>query len=176
MQLRMQAKQFENEAKRLNKEATKERNKAKAALKKGNRAAAQLYAQNAVRYEQQANNLLQSAATTQGYATDIGAARVTAQMNRNMAVATHGLQQNVAAVNVDKVAAQRSKLDQLHDKVNVANQLVTGESDLSVQAEGDDLLAAIEMENMEEMSAAMDEIPMGAPAVAAPVQPTKMKY
>lgn len=166
-QLKMQAKQLENEAKRMMKEANKEKAKAKAALKKGNRAAAALYAQNATRYEAQANQLLQSAGTTNGYATDLRAGAVAAQMARNMAQATTGLESNVKAVDVNKVSAQRTKLDGLKTKMAAANELLTGEDDLEAQAGADDLLAALEAENAADAELQLDAIPMGTVSVPA---------
>lgn len=172
----MQSKSLENEAKRLNKEATKERNKAKAALKKGNRGAAQLYAQNAVRYEQQAAQILQSASTTAGYATDLRAGAVTAQMAKNMNMATAGLEKNVKSVNLDKVSAQRTKLDGLKEKMGTANTLLTGEGDIEVAAGADDLLTALEAENYEDAMMQLSDIPTGAPAMPAADPAQRMKY
>jgi charged multivesicular body protein 1 len=175
-QLKMQAKQLENEAKRMQKEAAKERNKAKAALKKGNRAAAQLYAQNAVRYDQQAAQLLQSAGTTSGYATDLRAGAVSAQMAKNMSMATAGLEKNVKAVDLNKVSAQRSKLDGLKEKMGATHVLLAGEGDMELQAGADDLLSALEAENAEDSMIQLEEIPMGMQAVQAPQPPTGVKY
>ena len=175
-QLKMQAKQLENEAKRLQKEATKERNKAKASLKKGNRAAAQLYAQNAVRYDQQAQQLLQSASTTQGYATDLRQGVVAAQMAKNMTVATAGLEHNVKAVNLEKVSAQRTKLDGLKQKMGAAHELLAGEGEMELQAGADDLLAALEAENAEDAMIQLGDIPTGMPAMPAENSPTGVKY
>ncbi|EAX87159.1 SNF7 family protein [Trichomonas vaginalis G3] len=166
-QLKMQSKQLENEAKRMMKEAAKEKAKAKAALKKGNRPAAQLYAQNATRYEVQAQQLLHSAATTNGYATDLRAGAVAAQMSKNMQMATSGLEKNVAAVDVQKVSAQRTKMDGLKTKMAAANQLLTGEDDLEAQAGADDLLAALEAENEADAEIQLDAIPMGTVSVPA---------
>ena len=175
-QLKMQSKQLENEAKRIQKEATKERNKAKAALKKGNRAAAQLYAQNAVRYDQQAAQLLQSASTTTGYATDLRQAQVTKQMAQNMTIATNGLAQNVKAVDLNKVSAQRTKLDGLKEKMGAAHELLAGEGEMDLQAGADDLLAALEQENQEDALMQLNDIPQGLPAVPAQNDPTGVKF
>ena len=175
-QLKMQSKQLENEAKRIQKEAAKERSKAKAALKKGNRAAAQLYAQNAVRYEQQASQLLQSASTTTGYATDLRQANVAAQMAKNMSVATQGMERNVQQVNLEKVSAQRTKLDGLKAKMGAAHELLAGEDQMDLQAGADDLLSALEQENQQDVQMQLAEIPTGTPAIAAPMDPTGVKF
>lgn len=58
LKVRLDAKNLENEARRLQKQPARERSKAKADLARGNRATAGLHAQNAVRFEQQATQLL----------------------------------------------------------------------------------------------------------------------
>lgn len=159
-QMKMQAKQLEREAKRMQKESLKEKNKAKAELKKGNRAAANLYAQNSIRYEQQANMLLQQAATANGYSVDLQAGKVNAQMAANMSKATAGLQQATAQVNLQKVSAQRTKMDGLKTRMATANELLTGSSDADgINAGADDLLQALENENFEEATMQISEIP-----------------
>ena len=175
-QLKMQAKQLENEAKRMQKEATKERNKAKAALKKGNRAAASLYAQNAVRYDNQAAQLLQSAGTANGYATDLRNGAVAAQMARSMDQATVGLEAHMNSINIDKASAQRTKLDGLKEKMGTAHELLTGEADLELQTGADDLLAALEAENAEDVMMQMDEIPIGTTGVSMQNGPSGVKF
>ena len=175
-QLKMQGKQLENEAKRLQKEAGKERAKAKAAMKRGNRSAASLYAQNAVRYEQQAASILQSASTTNGYATDLRASAVAAQMSKSMDIATNGLEKHVNAVDLNKVSAQRSKLNGLKEKIGATHELLVGEGDLELQASADDLLSALEAENMEDQVLQLDEIPGDFPASTEPNSATGYKH
>jgi len=150
--MKMQAKQLEREARNMQKAAQKERAKARMELKKGNRAAAQLYAQNAVRYEQQANTLLQGCAATNGYATDLRAGVVSAQMAQNMNKATAGLNSVVKKVDLQKVSAQRTKMDGLKAKMSTANELLVGqgESEMEVNACADDLLAQLEAENQQD--------------------------
>ena len=164
MQLKMQAKQFENEAKRCQKEAAKERAKAKAALKKGNKAAAQLYAQNAIRFETQAQQLLQSCAATNGYATDIRMGTQSLQMSKNMNLATSQLDKTVHELNVEKIASQRTKLDSLKTKMGATHELlVGGEGELEVAVGAEDLLSALELECAEDAMLQMEEIPQGFP-------------
>ena len=79
IQLRMQAKQLEHEARRCQKESGKDRNKAKAELKKGNRGMAQMYAQTSVRADGQANTLLQQSAAVTAQRMDLQMARTTAE-------------------------------------------------------------------------------------------------
>jgi len=174
MQLKLQAKQLENEAKRLMKDAAKEKTKAKAALKKGNRAAAQLYAQNAVRFEQQAQQILQSCATTTGFATDLRSGVVSANMAKNMSLATTGLEQTVQSVDLKKVADQKIKMDSLKQKMGAAHELITnGEGELEVSSGAEDLLLALEDENAEDAMLQIGDIPMGMPVQPAPSIPTK---
>jgi phage shock protein A len=57
LNVRMNAKSLESEAKHLQNQVDQERAKAKSALSLGNRFTANLYAQKAVRLEQQVHNL-----------------------------------------------------------------------------------------------------------------------
>ncbi|KAK8895593.1 hypothetical protein M9Y10_024063 [Tritrichomonas musculus] len=165
-EVKMQAKQLEREAKRMQKEANKERNKAKAELKRGNRAAAQLYAQNAVRYDQQANQLLQSVAATNGYAVDMRQAQVSAQMAQTMAQATAGMEKSAKQVNLEKLSANRTKMDGLKEKMGAAQDLlVNGDGQMDLNAGAEDLLATLDAENAQEALTQIADIPMGQPIV-----------
>lgn len=163
-EVKMQAKQLEREAKRMQKEANKERNKAKNELKRGNRATAALYAQNAVRYDQQATQLLQSVAATNGYATDMRQAQVSAQMAKTMAQATAGMEKSSKQVNLDKLSANRTKMDGLKQKMGAAHDLLTnGEGEMDLNAGAEDLLATLEQENAEDALTQIADIPSGQP-------------
>lgn len=170
-QVKMQGKQLENEAKKCMTEATKHRNKAKAELRKGNRAAAQMYAQSAMRFEQQANQLLQQAGATTSYAIDMRAAETTSQMAHTMALATTQMTETSKKINLDKVSANRSKLNTLKEKMGAAHDLLTvGEDDMEINAGAEDLLAALERENDEYAMAQISEIPQGIPDMNAYTQ------
>ncbi|KAK8894043.1 hypothetical protein M9Y10_022475 [Tritrichomonas musculus] len=172
-EVKMQAKQLEREAKRMQKEANKERNKAKNELKRGNRAAAALYAQNAVRYDQQATQLLQSVAATNGYATDMRQAQVSAQMAKTMGQATAGMEKSAKQVNLNKLSANRTKMDGLKEKMGAAQDLlVNGDGQMDLNAGAEDLLATLEAENAEDALTQIAEIPNGQPMInpGMPVQ------
>ena len=164
--MKMEAKSLEREARNMQKQAQKERTKAKQELKKGNKAAAQLYAQNAIRYEAQANTLLQGSAATNGYATDLRAGVVNAQMAQNMAKATSGLDRAVKKVDLQKICAQKTKMDGLKTKMSAANELLVGigDSELETQAGTEDLLAQLEAENQQDAIMQIEQIPQGFPS------------
>ena len=175
-QLKMQGKSLEREAKRLQNEAAKERRKAKAELKKGNRATAQLYAQNAVRYEQQATQLLQSCATTQGFATDMRQAQVSADMAKAMNSATVGMTKCSESVNLDKISANRAKMDGLKQRMGAANDLMNNtEGEMELNAGAEDLLSALEAENNEDAMMQIADIPTGIPSTGQ-AQANKLGY
>lgn len=163
-QMKMQGKELEREARRCQKEAAAQRKKAKLELKKGNRAAAQMYAQNAVRYDQQANSLLQNCSATQGFATDMRTAAVSAQMATTMQSAATGMEQCSKKINLEKVAANRTKMDGLKQKMGAAHELlVGGEGEMEIGAGAEDLLAALEAENAEDAMNQIADIPTGLP-------------
>ena len=164
----MQAKQLEHEARRLQKEANKERNKAKAELKKGNRATAQMYAQNAIRFEAQAQTLLQQCAATTGYAADMRTAESTAQTAKTMGLATKGMADATKKVDLEKLSANRTKMDSYKQKAGAANDLLTqGEGDMEIAAGAEDLLASLEVENNEYAMMQISDIPQGVPVQTA---------
>lgn len=164
--LKMDSKQLEREARRLQKEATKERNKAKAELKRGNRAAASLYAQNAVRYDQQATAILQNVAATNGMATDMQSAEVTAQMAKNLNNTTKQMQKISNKTNLDQLSANRLKMDGLKQKMGAAHDLLTnGEGEMDLNAGAEDLLAALEAENAQDAITQIQDIPTGMPSI-----------
>lgn len=167
MRLKLQGKSLENEAKRLQKEAAKEKMKAKQAQKKGNLSQAKLFAMNAVRYEKQAQHILQSSATTNGYAVDIRNGAVAAQMYKNMNQATTGLEKNVKSIDVDKVSAQRTRMDKLKEQMHTASTLLNGEEDLGLMDGADALLEQLEMENIEDCNLNLAQIPLDSPPMDA---------
>jgi hypothetical protein len=67
----MQTKMLENEAKKYQMEALKEKQKTKQILAKGNNSTTLLYIKNVTHFEAQANLLRKNAASTQGFAADI---------------------------------------------------------------------------------------------------------
>jgi hypothetical protein len=144
----MQGKQLENEARRLQKESLKERSKARAELKKGNRSQAAVYAQNSRRFEMQAQQLLQQAGAVTGYATDMRAAEVTAQTAGAMNTATASMQASGAKVNIAQLSANRQKMDGMKQQLGAANVLLCStEGDPGLEAGANDLLDALEQEN-----------------------------
>jgi charged multivesicular body protein 1 len=167
-QVKMQAKQLEAEAMRLQKEANKERTKARAELRRGNRQTAALYAQNAVRYDQQANQILQSCAAVTGMATDMRAAEVTAHTSKTMGVATAAMAASGARVDLATLSRNRTKMDGLKQHIGAAHDLITNaEGQEQVTAGADDLLAALEEENNQYAMMQIADIPEGLPGATA---------
>jgi charged multivesicular body protein 1 len=166
--LKMQGKQFENEAKRLQREALKERSKAKAELKKGNRAQAALYAQNAVRLEEQSKSLLQNSAAVGGYAVDVRAAEAIVQSAATMTTATRAMEAAGKKVNMEQLSLNRHKMDGVKQRLGAAHQFLTvGEGDTTIEAGANDLLDALEHENEQYALMQMDSIPQGIPSAYA---------
>lgn len=159
-EMRMQSKQLEREAKKASKEALKQRNLAKKELARGNRAAAQLYAQNAIRYEQQANQLLQNCSAISSMATDINTAETTGKMAHMQSVATSELNQKVSQIDPNKVAAQRVAYDAHKSNLNAVNDIITnpeGQQDLAMGA--DNILDSLYDEIAMDQEAQLSQIP-----------------
>ena len=162
LQIKMQATQLQNEAQKVLKECVKERLIAKNDLKKGNRATAKLHAQNAIRYEQQAKQMLQNAATLNGYAADMQQAQTQASMAQTMNQTASEMQKSSKQTNITQLSANRTKMDGLKQNMGAAHDLLTnGEGAMDLNAGADDLLSTLETEVTMDHMAQMPEIPLG---------------
>ena len=173
LQIKMQAAQLQSEAQKVLKECVKERLIAKNDLKKGNRQTAALHAQNAVRYEQQAKQMLQNVAALNGYAINLEQAQTSASMAKTMNQAASSIQKNEKQTNLNQLSANRTKMDGLKQNMGAAHDLLTnGEGQMDLNAGAEDLLATLEAENAEDALTQIAEIPNGQPMInpGMPVQ------
>ena len=165
LNMKIQSKQLEHEAQKFQKMSQQERNKARIELKKGNRAAAQMYAKQAVMYEQQQIKLLQNAGAVNGYTTDLRQGQVQAQMSKTMDDATKHMQKTSNQVNLNKVAANRNKMDGINQKLGAAHVLLTGDpNQANINAAADDLLYSLddEIQMQRLMDQGLVEIPLNS--------------
>lgn len=169
LEIKMKATQLQNEAQKVLKECVKERLIAKNDLKKGNRATAALHAQNAVRYEQQAKQMLQNVAALNGYATNLQQAQTSASMAQTMNQAANSIQKNQKQTNLNQLSANRTKMDGLKQNMGAAHDLLTnGEGQMDLDAGADDLLATLETEVTMDHAAQMPTIPHGQQVLNTP--------
>lgn len=162
LQIKMQAAQLQSEAQKVLKECVKERLIAKNDLKKGNRQTAALHAQNAVRYEQQAKQMLQNVAALNGYAVNLEQAQTSASMAKTMNQAASSIQKNEKQTNLNQLSANRTKMDGLKQNMGAAHDLLTnGEGQMDLNAGADDLLSTLEDEVTMDNIAQMPTIPLG---------------
>ena len=167
--IRFQAKSLEREARKAQKESIKERNKAKNELKKGNRANAGLYAQNACRMDQQANLYLRNASAAQGYAADIRQAQITNEMSKTMNEATKAMGKTAKTINLEKMSENRYKMDNMRQRLGAANDLLTcGEGQMDLNAGADNLLAQLDQELAISAIEQIGDIPTGQPIMTQP--------
>jgi hypothetical protein len=167
-QVRLQSKQLEGEASRLQKEAAKERNMAKVQLKRGDKARATIHAQNSVRFEKQAEQTLQQAGALAGYAADMRSAETTAQTAATMGVATGAMETTASNVNITRLTANRQKMDGFKQSLGAANDMLCStEADIGLEAGSKDLVQALE-EEIQAGLLGLGEIPLGRPMSARP--------
>ena len=167
LQLRLQAKRLEKESLKEEKNATKERNKAKAALQKGDRGFAQLYAQNAVKAEQLSRFLLEQSAKVSSIVADLKMADMQKTMAKQMETVVKDLEKSVGTLNLQNIAASTLKYDQLKGKVSQTNEL-TSPIPLDLEHESIDMLGDLENEIMAEMDL---DIPLPDQPVAQKAKP-----
>ena len=158
--LRVQMKMLESQAKREEKEANKERRKAKLALKKGERNFATLYASNAIRAEQHSLFLRQNAAKLSSVIADLKTAQVQQKMIKSMNLATKELEKAVGSMDLTKIASATLKYDELRGKMETANNILLPVTDEEIQA--DDLLNQLQEEIMVETASEL-QVPISNP-------------
>ena len=171
LKLRVQEKMLMKEAQREEKNANKERNKAKAALKKGNREFARVYAENAIRSQNNAIFLQQNAAKVSSMVVDLKMAEVQAKMAKSLDMCVKELEKSVGSMDLTKIAAATLKYDQIRGKVSEGMSIINA-ADVQVQNESEDILGDLENEILLEMDQAIDipmaEIPQGQATVQKP--------
>jgi len=158
MKLKVQEKMLMKQAEREERNSEKERNKAKAALKKGNRDFAQLYAQNSVRSHNLSIQLQQNAAKVSSMVVDLKMAEVQAKMAKSLDSVVKEMEKYVGQMDLQKIAAATLKYDKIRGKVSDTQQIIT-QPEGSVEAEGAGLLDDLENEIMVEMDEQMPEFP-----------------
>lgn len=158
MKLRVQEKMLNKQAEREERNAEKERNKAKAALKKGNRDFATLYAQNSVRSQNLALQLQQSAAKVSAMVVDLKMAEVQAKMAKSLDTVVKEMEKYVGQMDLQKIAAATMKYDKIRGKVSGAAEIMN-QAEGSIESESADLLGDLENEIMVEMDEQMPEFP-----------------
>lgn len=147
----IQAMQLENEAKRLFIQSDIERNKARNELKKENRAAAKIFAENAVRYSHQATFLLQNAYALHGYNANAKQIQNQVGMINSLNKATTHFQKTASQISLSKISKEHTKKEEILQKVSDAHDILTqsqSQEYVSVQAES--LLASLNNEVMGE--------------------------
>lgn len=145
----------------MQQQSSKERSLAKSEMRKGNKAMAQLHAQNAIRFEQQANMILQNACGVHAVRIDIAKAKATRDMVAMQEEAAKQMEQVVKKIDPVKVTKTQMRMDATKEKVGVVNQVMNPAG--TVDAGAEDLMAALENEiSVEGLNAAVN-IPQGQP-------------
>ncbi|OHS98024.1 SNF7 family protein [Tritrichomonas foetus] len=176
-----QAQELEREAKENMVESMKERKLAKIELKRGNRAAAQLHAQNCIRYEKSSKDMLLNVSSLKSMISDLIQSQNTEKMAENMNQTTKEMSKAAAQTNIQKVSENRNQYDQNRTRMQTAHQLLTneeGQEDLNAMADG--VIDLLDVENIEDANAAINDIPigMGVPQYGnqqVQAQPAKLK-
>lgn len=159
LEMKMQAKMYEAEARRYNKEAAKERKKAKAALRMGDRAAATIHAQNVIRNENHADDIIKAASANINFALLMQEAEVTKKTANALDTTQNEMNKVVGDIDFEKLAENRQKLDGLKLKIQNLNELLKDNDDELIPY-ADDILAALEAEILADSMIELDQIPI----------------
>lgn len=155
--LQLQEKMLLKQSQREEKNANKERNKAKSYLAKGERNFAQLHATNSIRSYQHAQFLRENAAHVSQMVADLKLADVQARMAKSLNTACKEMEKYIGSMDLEKIAQMSMKYDQLRGKTQTAQQIMAPESD--VDAVSTSLLDDLEQEIIAENTAKMEQLP-----------------
>ena len=157
-QLKVQEKMLLKNAEREERNANKERNKAKKALSQGNKDLARLYATNAVRSQNHALFLQQNAARISSMVVDLKMSEVQKKMAKSLDMVVKEMAKSVGQMDLEKIAASTLKYDQIRGKASMAGEIMNSPEG-AVDAESADLLESLENEIMVELDTPILDIP-----------------
>ncbi|GMG40161.1 unnamed protein product [Ambrosiozyma monospora] len=121
-QLKFTAKQLNRQAAKAGKEEKSEQNKVKKALVQGNNDIAQIYAQNAIRKNQERLSLLRLASRIDAVASRIQTAVTMRQVTGNMAQVVRGMDKAMETMNLERITLVMDKFeDQFEDLESSTN-------------------------------------------------------
>ncbi|TGZ83668.1 hypothetical protein EX30DRAFT_393238 [Ascodesmis nigricans] len=121
-QLKFTAKSLQRQAAKANKEEIAEKNKIKKAMQQGNNDIARLYAQNAIRKNNERLNLLRLASRIDAVASRVQTAVTMRQVSGSMAQVVRGMDGAMKNMDLEKISIIMDKFERQFEDVDVATQ------------------------------------------------------
>lgn len=147
---------LETQANREEKNATKLRNKAKAALRKGNRPFAASYVQQSITAQNHSVFLLENAAQVSAMVCDLRMAEIEKTMAKSLAATVKQLEKSVASLDLEQIANMTYKLDQIRGNANAVHSTITTQE--AIGELGEDLMRELMNEIEVESEAVLDDL------------------
>ncbi|KAF8250960.1 hypothetical protein K440DRAFT_616604 [Wilcoxina mikolae CBS 423.85] len=121
-QLKFTAKSLNRQAAKAGKEETAEKAKIKKAMQQGNNDIAKLYAQNAIRKQNERLNLLRLASRIDAVASRVQTAVTMRQVSGSMANVVKGMDNAMKTMNLERISLVMDKFEQQFEDLDVATQ------------------------------------------------------
>ncbi|TGZ85314.1 hypothetical protein EX30DRAFT_345876 [Ascodesmis nigricans] len=121
-QLKFTAKSLNRQAAKAGKEETMEKNKIKKAMQQGNHDIARLYAQNAVRKQNERLNLLRLASRIDAVASRVQTAVTMRQVSGSMVQVVRGMDSAMKNMDLEKISLIMDKFEHQFEDLDVATQ------------------------------------------------------
>lgn len=175
------ARQLNKQSQKAEKEAAKEKKKIKAAIEKGNREGAQIYAENTIRKKNEALQMLQLSSRIDGVASKLksiqaqrGAARSMGAISQQLGQAMAQMDTMAIAESMDQFERQLNDLDMQGTMIN--ETMAMGATSTPVD-EVDALISQVADENALDLGEKFPDAARGvaAPAAAASVQEDELQ-
>ncbi|KAI5843635.1 Snf7 family [Tricharina praecox] len=119
-QLKFTAKSLNRQAAKAGKEETAEKAKIKKAMQQGNNDIAKLYAQNAIRKQNERLNLLRLASRIDAVASRVQTAVTMRQVSGSMANVVKGMDAAMKTMNLERISVVMDKFEQQFEDLDVA--------------------------------------------------------
>ena len=123
-QLKFTAKQLNRMSIKCKKEEGAEKNKIKKALEKDNHDGARIYAQNAIRQKNNAQNYLRLSSRVDAVASRLESAIKMQQVTRSMGMVTKGMDKVLGSMNVEAISKVMEQFERSFEDMDVRSEYV----------------------------------------------------
>jgi len=173
--MKLRSKQLERDSKKLEKEEKAEKTKIKKAIEKGNKEGAQIYAQNAIRKKNAAQNMLKLSARFDAVSSRLKDAAKNSELQKDISKCVPQLQRVMDSVPIEKLAEGMEQFEQVFEDLDVRSEFMAGAIDsTTAQAtpanEVDSLIKLVGEEHALDVKDMLMDTPIGQLAPPQPVQ------
>mmetsp|Transcript_129771 Transcript_129771/g.295917 ORF Transcript_129771/g.295917 Transcript_129771/m.295917 type:complete len:207 (+) Transcript_129771:3-623(+) len=156
-EMKLKSKELQRMSKKCEKEEKQERAKVKAAIEKGNRDGAQVFAQNAIRKKSEALNYLRMSAKFDAVASKLESADMTKDLHKSIAKTVPQLEKAMKKMDIEDISKDMEKFEKMLEDLDVRADYITQAVDATNAAstpadQVDDLLKQVGEEHQLDVS------------------------